>query len=158
MQIRSHSVEETQNLGRLIGRHLDKKLMISLEGDLGAGKTHLVKGIAEGMGVAEEITSPTFALVQEYLAKDAEHQKLDLFHFDLYRLSDAEELYYMGYDDYLGREAILIVEWGSNVRAALAKDRLDIHMEYTDQENERKITIEGTGPESQKIVDRLAQA
>lgn len=153
----TRNVEETQNLGILIGQALDTKTTISLEGDLGAGKTHLVKGIAKGMGIIEEVTSPTFAIVQEYNKEDSPDQKLDLYHFDLYRIMDADELYYIGYDDYVNKYGIIIVEWASNVSSALPEDRMDIQIEYTEEYDVRKITIHGTGVESNKIIDKLGQ-
>lgn len=157
MQVRTRSVAETMHLGQLLGQALDVPLVISLEGELGAGKTHLVKGIAQGMGIEDEVTSPTFALVQEYWKADSAKQKMDLFHFDLYRISDADELYYIGYEDYLNKYGIMIVEWASNVSSSLPADRVDICIEYTPEPDVRKITISASGAESQRIIDKAAK-
>ena len=151
------NVEETKHLGFVLGQALDSKLTICIEGELGAGKTHLVKGIADGLGVLEEVTSPTFAIVQEYNKGDSANQRLDLFHFDLYRISDADELYYIGYDDYLNKYGIMIVEWASNVSSSLPADRVDICIEYTPEPDVRKITISASGAESQRIIDKAAK-
>lgn len=157
MQVRTRSVAETMHLGQLLGQALDVPLVISLEGELGAGKTHLVKGIAQGMGIEDEVTSPTFALVQEYWKADSAKQKMDLFHFDLYRISDADELYYIGYEDYLNKYGIMIVEWASNVPSALPAEGLEIQIAYTPEEDVREITISARGAEAQRIEDEVAR-
>ena len=149
----TNSVEETHQLGFAIGHALQESLMISLSGDLGAGKTHLAKGIAEGMGVREDITSPTFSIVQEYRALDnPPAQKLDLYHFDLYRIMDEEELYYIGYDDYLKARGVIILEWAENVKSSLVDDRLDISLAYTPVENQRNISLLARGEKSKKLL------
>ena len=96
----------TRALGQEIGRAVEAGEVIALVGDLGAGKTTLTQGIVEGLGYEEEVTSPTFSLVQEYLGGS-----LDVFHFDFYRVEDEHELLDLGWDDYLDREGLVIVEW-----------------------------------------------
>lgn len=96
----------TAALGREIGRMVKSGEIIALVGDLGAGKTTLTQGIVEGLGYQQEVTSPTFSLVQEYLGG-----RLDVFHFDFYRVEDEHELLDLGWDDYLDRAGLVIVEW-----------------------------------------------
>jgi tRNA threonylcarbamoyladenosine biosynthesis protein TsaE len=96
----------TLALGRELGTAAKAGEVIALIGDLGAGKTTLTQGIVEGLGYREEVTSPTFSLVQEYLGG-----RLEVFHFDFYRVEDAHELLDLGWDDYLDREGLVIVEW-----------------------------------------------
>ena len=158
MIVQTNSVEETLALGRILGGILEEKIMISLSGDLAAGKTHLSKGIAKGMGIQEEITSPTFALVQEYEAADNPGQKLDLCHFDLYRIMDPEELYFIGYDDYLKREAVLLIEWPENAPSELLDDRLAIRLDLGEVEDQRRIEIQALGPNSEKVLEKLSSA
>ncbi len=158
MILTTSSVEETMDLGHAIGSSIDEKTMISLSGDLGAGKTHLTKGIARGMGIREEVTSPTFAIIQEYKIEDKGlFQPLDMYHFDLYRITDEEELYHIGYSDYLNKDALIILEWAQNVRAALVPDRLDISLEYTGEDNKRKISLEARGPSSERLLKKIGE-
>jgi tRNA threonylcarbamoyladenosine biosynthesis protein TsaE len=96
----------TNALGREIGRAVSAGGVIALVGDLGAGKTTLTQGIVEGLGYEQEVTSPTFSLVQEYLGG-----RLEVFHFDFYRVEQERELLDLGWDDYLDREGVVIVEW-----------------------------------------------
>lgn len=101
--------EAMREFGAKMGKQLKSGDVVALIGDLGAGKTHLTQGIALSKGYHGEVTSPTFALVNEYLAGD--DGELDVFHFDVYRLEDAEELLEIGWEDYLDREGLIIIEW-----------------------------------------------
>ncbi len=107
----------TTALGREIGRAARAGEVIALVGDLGAGKTTLTQGIVEGLGYEEAVTSPTFSLVQEYLGG-----RLEVFHFDFYRVEDEHELLDLGWDDYLDREGVVIVEWPTLHPDLLPKD------------------------------------
>jgi tRNA threonylcarbamoyladenosine biosynthesis protein TsaE len=102
----SHSPAETFELGRLAATELRGGEVFALVGELGSGKTHFVKGFAVGLGYHDEVTSPTFTLVHEYLGG-----RLPLFHFDFYRLTSAEETLRVGFDDYLGPQGVLAIEW-----------------------------------------------
>jgi len=102
----SHNARETEELGRRLADRLRRGDVLALVGDLGAGKTHLVKGIAAGLGVAEEASSPTFTLVHEYPGG-----RLPLYHIDLYRLESEDEALRIGLDDYLHGEGVTVVEW-----------------------------------------------
>ena len=106
----TESVEETLRLGELIGSILKPGDVIAMDGDLGAGKTHFTYGIAKALGIDEYITSPTFTIVNEY-----HNGKYPLFHFDVYRLCDSDELYDIGYDDYVSQNGIIVIEWSKIV-------------------------------------------
>lgn len=124
MRIYIENVEKTIELGKLLGESLQAGMVVCLDGDLGAGKTHFSKGIALGLEIEEDITSPTFTIVQEYKGR------MELFHFDAYRLSGSEELYYIGFDDYLNKKGIIVIEWSNIVSDVLPKERLDIEINY----------------------------
>ena len=122
MQIISNSVEETERIGAGLAARLPSGSIVAFTGDLGAGKTAFVRGMARGLGIEERVTSPTFTIVNEY-----EGGCRPLFHFDLYRLESADELFEIGWEDYLARGGICAVEWSE--RAAEAMDgcvRVDI--------------------------------
>ncbi len=104
--ITTHSAEETLVLGRRLAATLRKGDVLALAGDLGAGKTQLVKGIAAGLGIAQEVTSPTFTLIHEYPGG-----KVPLYHIDLYRLDSPGEALKIGLDEYLGGNGVAIIEW-----------------------------------------------
>lgn len=119
--------DKTYAIGEKIGAILKSGNLVCLHGDLGAGKTHISKGIAKGMGVVENVCSPTFTIVQEYMGSS-----LELLHFDVYRLSNSEELEFIGFDDYLNRKAVMLMEWPENVEDALLKERIDIFLRYSE--------------------------
>ena len=109
--------------------------MLALSGDLGAGKTAFVRGLARGLGLSDRVTSPTFAIVNEY--RDG---PVPLFHFDMYRLGSSEELYDIGWEDYLRQNGVCAVEWSENVADALSADCLRVDIRYLG-DTERQITI-----------------
>lgn len=131
------SEEETYQLGVRLARLLGPGRAVSLEGDLGAGKTALVKGIAKGLGVRDTITSPTFTLVNTY------EGDVNLHHFDVYRIDDPEELYEIGWEEYFNPNDVCIVEWGDRVPQMLPADvmRIRIIRDET-QFNKRTIIVE----------------
>ena len=112
--------------------------MVAFTGDLGAGKTAFVSGMAQALGVEERVTSPTFTIVNEY-----EGGRLPLFHFDMYRLGSADELFHIGWEDYLARGGICAVEWSENVEEAIEDDAVRVAIRRGADENSRVITIEG---------------
>lgn len=114
MQIISNSVEETERLGAELAARLPAGSVVAFTGDLGAGKTAFVRGIARGLGIAERVTSPTFTIVNEY-----EGGSRPLFHFDLYRLESSDELFEIGWEDYLARGGICAVEWSERAADAM---------------------------------------
>ena len=114
MQITTHSADETQALGIKLAKRLQPGDVIAYFGDLGAGKTALTRGIAQGLGITDIVTSPTYTIVNEYLTG-----RLPLFHFDMYRLGSSDELFDIGWEDYLARGGVCAVEWSENVEDAL---------------------------------------
>ena len=130
----SKSESETEAIGAAFARDLPGGTVVAMYGDLGAGKTAFVRGMARGMGLDCRVSSPTFTIVNEYLGER------ELIHFDMYRLSSADELFDIGWEDYLARGAVCAVEWSENVRDAFWGDEIVVRIEKTG-ENERRITI-----------------
>lgn len=138
MEYRTGSPAETEALGERLAQNLRPGTVLAYTGDLGAGKTAFTRGLARGLGITARVTSPTFTIVNEY-----EGGRMPLFHFDLYRLSGSEELYDIGWEDYLARDGLLAVEWSENVEDALEQDCVRVDIRRLDGENERSITITG---------------
>ncbi len=134
----THSPAETEALGARLAEALDAGRVVAFTGDLGAGKTAFVSGMARALGVEERVTSPTFTIVNEY-----EGGRLPLFHFDMYRLGDADELFHIGWEDYLARGGICAVEWSENVAEAIEPDAVRVSIVRGDGDSDRMITIEG---------------
>ena len=138
MQITTHSADETQALGIKLAKRLQPGDVIAYFGDLGAGKTALTRGIAQGLGITDIVTSPTYTIVNEYLTG-----RLPLFHFDMYRLGSSDELFDIGWEDYLARGGVCAVEWSENVEDALqGAIRVTIEKDPFEADT-RRITIEG---------------
>lgn len=134
MKYLSRSEKETFDIGFEIGKRLQAGNVISLTGDLGAGKTHLTKGIASGLGVDDYVTSPTFTIVNEY------EGRLPFYHFDVYRINDIQEMYEIGFDEYLFGDGVCVVEWGDMVEELLPDSTIHIYMKNID-DNTREIDI-----------------
>ena len=137
MKIISHNTEETIRAGLSLSGKLKKGDIIAFSGDLGAGKTHLIKGIVEGLGSNELVTSPTFNIVQEYRGG-----RIPVFHFDFYRLEDPRELTALGFEEYIFGGGICLMEWAEKVETFLPGDVIYVRMKII-SENEREIDIEG---------------
>jgi len=146
----SNDEEETILLGEKIGELLEPGQIILLSGELGAGKTILVQGICNGLGVDEDVTSPTYTLINEY------EGELTVYHMDLYRLEDEEDLYDVGVEDYLDTERIVLIEWPDLVYDLLPPDFVYIRLVVLD-DNTRKITIEAEGDKGIRLIERLAE-
>lgn len=134
----TNSPAETEALGQRLAERLRPGDVIAYTGDLGAGKTAFTRGLARGLGITERITSPTFTIVNEY-----QGGRLPLFHFDMYRLGSSEELYEIGWEDYLARGGVCAVEWSEIVADALEEDCIRVDIRQGDTEHQRKITVEG---------------
>ena len=139
MEFITNSPQETEALGQKLGQTQPAGTVIAYRGDLGAGKTAFTRGLARGLGIQDPVTSPTYTIVNEYLGG-----RVPLFHFDMYRLHSADDLFDIGWDDYLERQGICAVEWSENVAEAL-EDPLVVTICKTGEES-RKITLEG-GPQ-----------
>lgn len=139
--------QETQTLGRRLVRALPVPSFVALFGDLGAGKTALVRGMGEEAGTAE-VRSPTFTIVHEYETSPR------LIHFDAYRLSDADELFAIGFEEYLTQNAILVLEWAERVPEALPQERLEIHLTGSGDEP-RMLQLIPLGQRYESVVNAL---
>lgn len=136
MEYCSNSVAETEELGAQLAARLRPGDVVAYTGDLGAGKTAFTRGIARGLGIPERVTSPTFTIVNEY-----EGGRLPLFHFDLYRLGDPEELFDIGWEDYLARGGVCAVEWSENVAGALEDEPIRVDIRRGAHDGQRVISI-----------------
>ena len=137
MQFITHSAEETEALGERLAQTLTGGEVVAYFGELGAGKTAFSRGLARGLGISMRVTSPTYTIVNEYSGG-----RLPLFHFDMYRLGSSEELFDIGWEDYLARGGVVAVEWSENVTDAL-DGAITVRIEKT-AADERRITIEGS--------------
>ena len=139
MEYITHTPEETEAIGAALGKILTPGTVIAYEGDLGAGKTAFTRGIARGLGCTDTVTSPTYTIVNEYLSG-----RIPLFHFDMYRLRSSDDLFDIGWEDYLERGGICAVEWSENVADAM-EGAIRIRIEKPTPDT-RKITVEGVKP------------
>ena len=136
MEFLTNSPEETEKIGAALGKILKPGTVIAYRGDLGAGKTAFTRGLARGLGSSEMVTSPTYTIVNEYLGG-----RMPLFHFDMYRLASSDDLWDIGWEDYLDRNGVCAVEWSENVEDAL-EDPIIITIHKLGEDS-RRITIEG---------------
>lgn len=132
----STSCEQTEQLGEKLAKTLSGTEIIAMFGNLGAGKTAFTRGLCRGLGVTNNVCSPTFAIVNEY------EGKFRVFHFDMYRVSTLDDLHSTGYFDYLDA-GILVIEWSENIENILPEDAIRVTIKYGTAENERIICIEG---------------
>ena len=137
----SNNEIETEALGERLAKSIPGGAVIAMYGDLGAGKTAFVRGMARGLNLDCRVSSPTFTIVNEY-----EGGRLPLFHFDMYRLGSSDELFDIGWEDYLAREGVCAVEWSENVEDALEGDTIRIDIRRGAGDDQRNITITN-GPE-----------
>lgn len=121
MKIESFQMEDTFKLGEIIGQNIEAGQVLCLLGDLGTGKTVFTQGFAKGLGITEPVNSPTFTIVQEY-----ESGRLPLYHFDVYRIEDIEEMYEIGYEDYFYGQGICLIEWSNLIEELLPEERIVI--------------------------------
>jgi tRNA threonylcarbamoyladenosine biosynthesis protein TsaE len=151
LRLISTSAEDTLNIGERLGKLLDRGDIICLSGDLGAGKTALTQGIANGMGVKDYVTSPTYTIINEYQGR------IPLYHFDVYRLNDVEEMYELGYEEYFFGDGAVVVEWADIVKDIIPGERLWITILQSKNENSREIILEPTGEAYEEIVKGIEQ-
>jgi tRNA threonylcarbamoyladenosine biosynthesis protein TsaE len=138
MEYISHNVTETEAIGEALAKMLKSGDVVAYYGDLGAGKTAFTRGLARGLGCTGRVSSPTFTIVNEH------EGRMPLFHFDMYRLSDEEELFDIGWEDYLCRGGVCAVEWSERISAALPEEAITVTIErHSEDENWRRITIRG---------------
>jgi len=144
-----NTVDDMHALGLAIGQRLFPSAFIALYGGLGAGKTTLVKGIAEALGI-EGILSPTFTIVRSH------EGRLRLDHFDAYRIEDADELYAVGFEDHLASESVIVMEWCENVPEVIPDERLEIHIEGSG-DMPRRVCLSAFGSKYIELLEGLKQ-
>ena len=136
IRVMTQSTEDTERLGERIASCLTGDEMIALFGDLGAGKTAFTRGLCRGLGIEDGVSSPTFAIVNAYRGR------FPVYHFDMYRIADADDLFAVGFYDYLGA-GVIVIEWSENIESELDEDAVRIRIVKTDREEERIFEIEG---------------
>ena len=149
LQFKTNNARETENLGRKIADALKGGEVIAMTGDLGAGKTTMTKALAKGLGINEYVTSPTFTILNEY------EGRLKLFHFDVYRINDIEEMYDLGFEEYIYGDGVSIIEWSNLIEEILPKDTINIEILATG-DDQRNITISGIGKRFENLSKELS--
>lgn len=150
IKIITNSPKETEKLGEKIGRLLNSGDVLCLDGDLGAGKTTLTQSIAKGLDVDDYVTSPTFTIVNEY------EGRFHVNHFDVYRIADVDEMYDIGYEEYVYSDSVTIIEWASMIDEILPEDRIEIKINKL-QDDAREIKIEVRGNGNKDIIEELSK-
>ena len=149
MEIRINGLKETEDFGIKLGKLLEPGDIVCLNGELGAGKTTMTKSIGIGLGVEEYITSPTFTLINQYRGR------MPVYHFDVYRLENVEELYDLGFDEYFFGNGVCIIEWAEKIERMLPEDRLVIDIKNGKNIDERTFHISGHGPRYEELIKEL---
>ena len=142
-EINTTSPDQTRAFGRELSARLRPGDCVGLIGELGSGKTCLAQGICEGLSVADRVTSPTFILVNEYAGRDVASRPVSIYHFDLYRLQDADALIDLGWDDYLAGDGICLIEWAERAGSLLPERTLHIRIEIPESGSRRIILENG---------------
>ncbi|MDI9494931.1 MAG: tRNA (adenosine(37)-N6)-threonylcarbamoyltransferase complex ATPase subunit type 1 TsaE [Bacillota bacterium] len=148
MKIIARNIKDTEKLGKIIAGCIDKGTVICLDGELGAGKTALTRFIAREFGVKENIVSPTFTIIKEY------EGKLPFYHMDVYRIDSEDDMYDLGYDEYIYSEGVTVIEWADLIKGILPEERIDIRIKRID-DDKREISIEGKGLIFEKLAREL---
>lgn len=151
INVETHSFEETVEFGKKIGYILDNGDIICLSGDLGTGKTALTNGIAKSLGIDAYITSPTFTLVNEY------EGRIPLYHFDVYRIADPDEMFDIGFEEYINGQGVTIIEWGEQIEEILPKEiiRIKITKNLNKGLDVREITVDFIGEKYSGYQDKI---
>ncbi|MTI94116.1 MAG: tRNA (adenosine(37)-N6)-threonylcarbamoyltransferase complex ATPase subunit type 1 TsaE [Firmicutes bacterium] len=148
MEFTTTCAAETQNLARRLGELASPRTLILLYGDLGAGKTSFVQGLAQGLDVAANVNSPTFTIIREYRGR------LPLSHFDLYRLDDPDEVWELGLEEYVAAAGVVAIEWPQIAEELLPPERLGIHIQHLG-EDRRRLRLEPRGDRHRKLAEEL---
>lgn len=151
IRIISTNLQETEKIGYKLGTLLEAGDVICMTGDLGAGKTTMTQAIAKGLGVEEDVTSPTFALIHEY------DGRLPVYHFDVYRIQRMEEMEDLGYEEYFYGQGVCIIEWASMIQEIIPPTHLWLDIQHGIEENSREIRIEAKGSRFDSIVKELKE-
>lgn len=132
--------QEVDLLADALAQYAKENIFIALIGELGTGKTHFTQRFAKALGIKENLKSPTFNYVLDY-----QSGRLPLYHFDVYRLTEAEELYEVGYEDYLREKGIILMEWANIVESELPEEYIRLELKYTEKEEEREVELHYVG-------------
>lgn len=151
MEIKIRSLEDTKLIGKIIAENLIKGTVLCLDGDLGAGKTTLTQYIAKEFGIKEYITSPTFTIIKEY------EGILPFYHMDVYRIDSEDDMYDLGYEEYIYSEGVCIIEWSQKISNMLPTNRINIYIQRTNDESTRIFSVEGQGFAYEKILEELKE-
>lgn len=149
LEIKINGLRETEEFGIRLGKLLKPGDIVCLNGDLGAGKTTMTKSIGVGLDVDEYITSPTFTLINLYRGR------MVVYHFDVYRLENVDELYDLGFDEYFFGEGVCIIEWAEKIERMIPVDRIVIDIKKGNQLDERILHISGYGNRYEEIMKEL---
>lgn len=149
LKITTKSPEETREVGFKLGGLLKQGDIVCLTGDLGAGKTTLTQAIAKGLDVDDYVTSPTFTIINEYSGRHP------VYHFDVYRIEDVDEMYDLGYEEYFFSEGVAIIEWANIIEDILPEERLNINIKRGTEKDLREISIYGNGKRYEEIIKNL---
>ena len=144
MKINLNNLKDTERLGKIISKSMEKGTLICLDGDLGVGKTALTQFIAKEFGVKEYIVSPTFTIIKEY------NGKLPFYHMDVYRIGSEEDMYDLGWDEYIYSEGVTVIEWSDLIEGILPEERINIEIKRID-DDKREINIKGKGTVYEKL-------
>ncbi|MHB1315877.1 MAG: tRNA (adenosine(37)-N6)-threonylcarbamoyltransferase complex ATPase subunit type 1 TsaE [Christensenellales bacterium] len=145
--LKSMSESQTETIGRLLGEKMFRGGFVSIAGELGSGKTVLVRGIARGLQIEGPVRSPSFVLMNQY-----QNGRLPLYHFDVYRLKSSEEINTLGYEEYFFGDGVAVLEWPQMISDFLPEERLDIHIKYID-EQKRNVELKAFSPAYQAILE-----
>ena len=148
MKINLNNLKDTESLGKIIAKSMEKGTLICLDGDLGVGKTALTQFIAKEFGVKEYIVSPTFTIIKEY------NGKLPFYHMDVYRIGSEEDMYDLGWDEYIYSEGVTVIEWSDLIEGILPEERINIEIKRID-DDKREINIKGKGTVYEKLIKEL---
>lgn len=148
-EIITKSPEQTFEVGRKLGERLEPGAVICLSGEMGAGKTAITQGIVKGVGIEDYVTSPTYTIVNEY------DGKIPIYHFDVFRIEDGEELYEIGLDEYLCRQGICIIEWASYIEEFLPEEYLWIDIQKGEDFQDRLLHMKAHGTSYEELIKEL---
>lgn len=154
MRFESSSPDDTEKLGFCLGSIAKKGYIVCLVGELGVGKTEFVKGFARGMGIEDQIVSPTFTIVNEYMGK------IPLYHFDVYRLDSVDEMYDLGYEEYFFGDGVTIIEWANQISEIIPGDNIAVTISKDMEQgvDYREISIEASGKTYEGLTGEIIHA
>lgn len=147
VELIAHSLEETEKIAMKLANFLRPGDTLTLEGELGSGKTTFTKGLAKGLGITRNVNSPTFTIVKQYKGR------IPLYHMDVYRLEDSDED--IGFSEYFHGDGVSVVEWAKFIEDYLPEERLEINIEYTDDDQTRKLKLKALGDHYSSILHEM---